>query len=63
MEYIMSVQRDPARLLNIKNLNAMSTHRNDWTKRLGRPKKEPKSHRKKKTFFMHVVAKLNKLCC
>jgi hypothetical protein len=37
MEYIMPMQRDPARLLNIKNLHAISTHRNDWIKRLGRP--------------------------
>jgi hypothetical protein len=59
MEYIMSVQNDPAKLLNIKNLHAMATHRNDWTKKPGRPKNEPKSQRKYKTFLMHVVAKLN----
>jgi len=47
----MQVQKDTAKLLNIKNLHAMATHRNDWTKKPGKPNNLPKSHRKKKKFF------------
>jgi hypothetical protein len=34
---LMQVQKNPAKLLNIKNLHAMATHRNDWTKKLEKP--------------------------
>jgi hypothetical protein len=51
MEYIMSVQKDPARLLNIKNLHAMAKHRNDWTKKLGRPKKSQTAIGRRKSFL------------
>jgi hypothetical protein len=33
----MQVQKDPARLLNIKNLHATAAHRNDWTKKPEKP--------------------------
>ena len=47
----MKVRKDPAKLLNTKNLHEMATHRYDWTKKLEKPNNQPKSHRKKKKFF------------
>ena len=33
----MKVRKDPAKLLNTKNLHEMATHRYDWTKKLEKP--------------------------
>lgn len=55
----MQVQKDTAKFLNIKNLHAMATHRNDWTKKTRKAKqlaKEPQEE--ENVFLIHVVAQL-----
>jgi hypothetical protein len=56
--YSDEVQKDPAKLLNIKNLHAMAKHRNDWTKNLEKPISQSATGRRK-SFLMHVLTKLN----
>jgi hypothetical protein len=46
---LMQVQKDPAKLFNIKNLHAIATQRNDWTKKTRKAKqlaKEPQDEEK-----------------
>jgi len=54
----MQVQ-DPAKLLNIKNLHATATHRNEWTKNQESQTISQRAIGRRKSFLMHVAAKLN----
>jgi hypothetical protein len=56
---LMQVQKDTAKLLNIKNLHAMATHRNDWTKNQESQTICQRAIGRRKSFLIHVVAQLN----